>query len=51
MTYRKYIITHWEGDQVTASVMRQGFSTHPDSNILVVKFKELMGLMELKAKE
>ena len=40
----QYIITHWEGDRVSASEMRSEFlSLYPGTNISSVKFKELMG--------
>ena len=46
-----YLVTHWEGDQVSASEMRQEFlATHPDSNISAVKFKEMMGFNGVEGK-
>ena len=46
-----YLVTHWEGDQVSASEMRQNFMlTHPDSNMSAVKFKELMGFNGVEGK-
>lgn len=46
-----YLVTHWEGDHVSSSEMRQQFlMTHPDSNMSAVKFKELMGFNGVEGK-
>lgn len=46
-----YVITHWEGDCISASDMRLDFlSSHTDSNISAVKFKELMGFNGIEGK-
>ena len=46
-----YVITHWEGDYVSASAIRQEFMTaKPDSSLTVVKFKELMGFNGVESK-
>ena len=46
-----YIITHWEGDSISASEMRAEFlAARPDSNMSAVKFKELMGFNGVEVK-
>ena len=46
-----YLVTHWEGDQVSASEMRMEFlAAKPDSTMSVVKFKELMGFNGVESK-
>jgi P4 family phage/plasmid primase-like protien len=39
-----FIITHWEGDIISASEMRNDYlASHPGATLSAVKFKELMG--------
>jgi P4 family phage/plasmid primase-like protien len=46
-----YLITHWEGDQVSATEIRRDFlADKPDSTMSVVKFKELMGFNGIESK-
>jgi P4 family phage/plasmid primase-like protien len=46
-----YVITHWEGDTVSATEMRTHFlETKPECNLTAVKFKELMGFNGLDSK-
>jgi P4 family phage/plasmid primase-like protien len=46
-----YLVTHWEGDCVAASDMRQEFlASHPDTTMSTVKFKELMGFNGVEGK-
>lgn len=46
-----YIITHWDGDTISASDMRMDFlSSHPEGTLTTVKFKELMGFNGVEAR-
>lgn len=46
-----YVITHWEGDHVSATEIRRDFLVDkPESTMTVVKFKELMGFNGVESK-
>jgi hypothetical protein len=45
------LVTHWDGDHVSASEMRVEFlEKYPDKSISAVKFKELMGFNGVESK-
>ena len=46
-----YLVTHWEGDHVSATEIRRDFlADKPDATMSVTKFKELMGFNGVETK-